>query len=491
MDDAPAEIEIGGQKVPGQIVSVQGSEVAVGIESDFGKTIAQARLITNLWYLLEALRKRFEEALNGQRALDTRLARRLFGLAPTTVASESGGLDLPPSPRLPNDEQLAAIRAVCGSDVHYIWGPPGTGKTQTIGFLVAALLRRSLRVLVVSHTNVATDHAIRNAAELLLDSEDYQSGKLVRFGNISPNVSLPDMVIPDKIVERLGQDLRQRLRTLQAGLAKVESELSALRGVEALLTRRKDALLRVSGLDVNLRRCSQEHDNTKSRRGNLLARLQQEKAKLSEAQNSGRLKRLLRGLDPVKLQVQIANTEAELAVAERSVAAGTSKLGELRASLETARSEEQRYAKESEALLSGYGLDQIGLSARIGKLSKRAEEDAPAIRAVEAELEALLSKILSQAKVIATTLTKATISKQFDEQKFDALVLDEASMAPMPSVFFAAGRATQKAVAVGDFRQLPPICVADGEMAKKWLGRDIFGSLEEIVGGIGFGQLAK
>lgn len=61
MDDAPAEVDIGGQKFSGQIVSVQGSEVAVGIENDCGKSIAEARLITNLWYLLEALRKRYED----------------------------------------------------------------------------------------------------------------------------------------------------------------------------------------------------------------------------------------------------------------------------------------------------------------------------------------------------------------------------------------------------------------------------------------------
>ena len=79
MDDAPAEVEIGGQRFNGQIVSVQGSEVAVAIEHDCGKTIQEARLITNLCYLLEALRKRYEEVLAGQRTLDTRLALELFG----------------------------------------------------------------------------------------------------------------------------------------------------------------------------------------------------------------------------------------------------------------------------------------------------------------------------------------------------------------------------------------------------------------------------
>src|SRR5262249_44735164 len=140
---------------------------------------------------------------SGQRPLDTRLGERLFGFAAAACGSEAGDLELPSSTCILNEEQTAAIRAACASDIHFIWGPPGTGKTQTIGFLIAALLRRNLRILVVSHTNVATDHAIASAAKLLIDTEDYQTGKLVRYGNISPNSSLPEMVVPDKIAERL------------------------------------------------------------------------------------------------------------------------------------------------------------------------------------------------------------------------------------------------------------------------------------------------
>ena len=271
MDDAPAEVEIGGQRFPGQIISVQGSEVAVGIEKDFGKTIDKARLITNLWYLLEALRKRFEEVLMGQRTLDTGLGQRLFGFAPAIARSEVGELNLPSSPICLNAEQLAAIRSACGSDVHFIWGPPGTGKTETIGFLIAALFRCNLRVLVASHTNVATDHAIACAAKLLEDTEDYRSGKLVRFGNISPNSNLPDMVIPDKIVERLGQELKSRLARLQRELEMANSELDTLRRVEAVLVRQKEALQRLAELESNLRRCVQEQEQVKSRESSLVA----------------------------------------------------------------------------------------------------------------------------------------------------------------------------------------------------------------------------
>lgn len=158
----------------------------------------------------------------------------------------------------------------------------------------------------------------------------------------------------------------------------------------------------------------------------------------------------------------------------RSIVAAASKMDDLRVTIDRAQAEIDRCERESQAVLSRYRLDVATLSARIAQLTKRAEELTAAVRAIEAELEALPAKILREAKVIATSLTKATIAKQMDDQKFDVVVVDEASMAPMPSLYFAAGRAAQKAIIVGDFRQFPPIVLAESEMAQKWLGRDIF-----------------
>ena len=474
MDDAPAEVEVGGQRFPGQIISVQGSEVAVGIEYDFGKSIAEARLITNLWYLLEALRKRYEEVLAGQRALDTSLAQKLFGFSAPTSLLDNGELNLPPSENPPNEEQLNSIRAACGGDVHFIWGPPGTGKTQTIGFLIAAMLRRNLRVLVVSHTNIATDNAIEKAATFLEATEDYQSGKLVRYGNISPNSNLPEMVVPEKIAERLGQHLKEQLARRQTELSKIKSSLAEFGKVQGLLNQINENQRKMSELEINFQRSGQEHQNYKAREGELIGQLSEAKNKLAEAQAAGKLKRFFLGLDPTKLQTHIAKVEGDLVVTRNTISAALAKHSQLQSAIKLAADEKRRCENESRVMLSRHGLNAESLSARIGQLTKQADEINVAIRTIEQELEALLAKILREAKVIATSLTKATISKQMDDQKFDAVVVDEASMSPMPSLYFAVGRATQKAIVVGDFRQLPPICIADTTMAEKWLGRDIF-----------------
>jgi hypothetical protein len=122
----------------------------------------------------------------------------------------------------------------------------------------------------------------------------------------------------------------------------------------------------------------------------------------------------------------------------------------IRVAVDRAQAEVNRYAKESQEMLLRHQLDADALLSRIAELTRQAEELTAAIRAIDAELEALLAKILREAKIIATSLTKATISKQMDDQKFDAVLVDEASMAPMPSLYFAAGRATQKVIVVGD-----------------------------------------
>jgi hypothetical protein len=282
------------------------------------------------------------------------------------------------------------------------------------------------------------------------------------------------MVVPNKIVEQLGQQLRQRLLTLQSNLGRIQSELSALRDVENVVTRHKELGRRLEELRLNFHRCQQEHAKAQSRENDLLGQLPKAQARLAEAQSSGKLRRLLRRLNPVKLQAHVLKIETDLSIVRRTITEGSSKLGEFQVAIGTSRNQEERAKEEAHTLLARNNVGADQLSACVQELTAQAEELTAAVRAVEAELEVLMAKILREAKLIATSLTKATISKQIDDQKFDVLIVDEGSMAPMPALYFAAGRASQKAIVVGDFRQLPPISVADTDLTKKWLGRDIF-----------------
>src|SRR5207247_382217 len=221
-----------------------------------------------------------------------------------------------------------------GSDVHVICGPPGTGKTKTIGFLVAALIRRGLRVLIASHTNIATDHAITNVANLLRDSEDYQTGKLVRLGNISPNAEPPDMVIPDKIADQLGKQLKAALLKLQQDLLGVQSELSALREIEELLKRKQELQQKIDALKVSLQKNRREQEQTASLIASLATDIQAAQTRLEQALNAGKFKRFIYGLNPNMSRLRVIDLETQLATARQTIIASTSKFNELLTEIE-------------------------------------------------------------------------------------------------------------------------------------------------------------
>ena len=78
-----------------------------------------------------------------------------------------------------------------GSDVQFVWGPPGTGKTQVLGH-AAAELAGSGRVLVVASTNVAVDEASERIIHILGPGA-VQANRIIRFGageSTSSNESL-------------------------------------------------------------------------------------------------------------------------------------------------------------------------------------------------------------------------------------------------------------------------------------------------------------
>lgn len=85
---------------------------------------------------------------------------------------------------------------------------------------------------------------------------------------------------------------------------------------------------------------------------------------------------------------------------------------------------------------------------------------------------------MGSAKVVLTTVMQLCIGTAFDGvPPFDTVILDEASMVPIPQLLIAAHRARSQFVVAGDFRELAPIALARSEVAETWLHRDAFSLL--------------
>ncbi|MDZ4288501.1 MAG: AAA domain-containing protein, partial [Prosthecobacter sp.] len=141
------------------VVEIEDLSVVLELPKHIGATVPQAKLKTDLTMLLLRLIDRIEtKGLNSYPPAD-----RVLGFTPATLAIQgfdAFNTDL-------NAEQRLAVGSVLGGDTVFIWGPPGTGKTQTIGEIGAQLFTRRKTMLIVSHTNAAVDEALLRIAVAL------------------------------------------------------------------------------------------------------------------------------------------------------------------------------------------------------------------------------------------------------------------------------------------------------------------------------------
>ncbi|MEL6344947.1 MAG: AAA domain-containing protein [Myxococcota bacterium] len=139
--------------------------------------------------------------------------RPMLASALSATTGETTGHALPA-------EGLARLRRASGCAWGVLWGPPGTGKTWTIGRQVAALWP-SRRILVVSTTNRATDGAALSIARALRERHPGLSleRRVVRVGS---GADL-DRFVPERLVSLLvgGEvGLRRTLSNLKQRLAR-------------------------------------------------------------------------------------------------------------------------------------------------------------------------------------------------------------------------------------------------------------------------------
>ena len=208
--------------------------------------------------------------------------------------------------------------------------------------------------------------------------------------------------------------------------------------------------------------------------------------KYQTALAAGTLRRIFGGLNPEKvlkeqsvLETDISQAKLDLINLETLLDASNEKaresIGRLNASHESLR-----------LLCEKWGFTVASAKAQSQPLEEHLSSIVSRITVIENELNELGKKVIEDAEVVGVTLTKLCTGKELADKHFDALILDEASMAPMPYLYVGLKDKTSCCI-VGDFRQLPPICQSREAIAKKWLGRSIFDQCE-ITRTVGAGQ---
>jgi hypothetical protein len=594
--DSPGDLFVLGRRPLDMVVlSIEGLSITLSVVEDLGDFVPRARLQSNLVHLMRRLIDRIESLAERE----NRAGDRALGLATVTGAPIRDSISASLVESL-NPEQLAAVASGLGRDTTFIWGPPGTGKTKTIGSLGAELYRRGRSLLIVSHTNIAVDQALLHVADAL--GGTLTDGSVLRLGQPSDQrlgererlmaethiaersavlierreqvqaelavlskqvIELQQLIDLAEWVDVAHGDLRrwsddlQNLAVAETGAEQARASANDLAAKESdwIETERAatDALELVSergDLGGQLADLDAQHATAEASLTEAQTRLSTEEEVLARSDGSGALMRRWRGLPPPEEQREVVarhqvlvdgaagerdrlaragdETRNQLAALEAQLAAFAQNHGGRPAEVaERAKAEQDRIDEVREraenltaaarkargSLEKTLGdrlsiLQELGISeARSGAAEETLEAIATALslaeartagrdpqrmRAEVAELNTTISRleaeletieealdaveqtVISEATVVATTLTRAYLRDSIQARRFDSVVLDEASMAPIPALWAAAAVADRSVTLVGDHKQLPPIAQATTEAAERWLARDVF-----------------
>lgn len=365
-----------------------------------------------------------------------------------------------------NQEQQSVLEVVGKSSVSYIWGPPGTGKTTTLGSVVAALAEAGKRVLLVSNTNLALDTALEKCAD---------RSSLVKQ-------------LPEGHMLRLGRMVKAELQEKYAD--KIELDLVYEYQAKPLVLERTEAIREKARLEKSIE--DQENKAKESEKHKLLAAapevLREERERISREISSFKKDKKLIRTRLVQLEDELKTSESKTGIGR--LLSGNRKPGQIRIDLDSEHRKDGQLTKsldkkqdrvaeidrllpeaEKDAKDSRRWLEtnESGISSRESLAVSKAQVSkvAERVKAIDEELKNLRKKIVKSARVIACTAYRPLLDRDIAEERFDCVVVDEVSMMPLPLYFSSAYRATERVIVAGDFRQLPPVIKLQGRGASQ------------------------
>ncbi|MFI9818239.1 AAA domain-containing protein [Saccharothrix variisporea] len=417
---------------------------------------------------LVALAEKLEQTTSGDGGLNL------------TAAGWLVGRDLPAAGRCPdperyvrgwptlqlNDRQRDAVVRALGSELTFVWGPPGTGKTEVVGHVVEGNHRQGHRVLFLAPTKVAVDQAVERLCELLSAESGFADGLVQRVGDIavgSLREKYGDRIEPEKIVARLSAALAAEVKAVRDQLQVVDGRL-ALHREHAELARNLAQLREEAGRAArNAADAAVQADHARRE----VARLHAELTAIGVPS----------GLFAARKARRRDELLFQLHVVEQDVA-------NLAARHQFATAEQQRctaQAQAAERKVNAF-LPELAGVAPADELTAMAKNLRDRLETRQEELRTVEEVVRDNCRVMGTTVAKAVQSRYLID-KFDTVVIDEAGMVNLPSAWYAAALAKKRVVVAGDFRQLPAVTRASSDRnateetrshSALWMDRDAF-----------------
>jgi superfamily I DNA and/or RNA helicase len=434
----------------GRYLGEVNSKFVFEVEDDLGTEIIKATIESDPLFLLQ----KQISILTSDTPYNNEIALSSIGLAEYKVVDE-----LKPNKAFMdglNQLQGHALEVVANNSVTFIWGPPGTGKTTTMGSIVAALASLGQKVLLVSNTNLAIDTALERCLDRYEKVKEFASGDMLRLGTmVKPELikKYSSKIDLDALFEIAVAPLRKRIDETSVALGKKRNKISdlkeTLKEYEFHVEKSQgstQAKEKVAGLQKELEELRQMVPK-------LISQIEElERELLISAGKSGIGRILSKTRNPGVIRLDINSAQSKKDQADKSVLRIASEIPQLEK--EVKEIEEQ--TKVSREWLQKHP-EGIKAKNEVEALQKESIADEKLIEDIQEEISSKRLSILQDSKVIACTAYRPLLDKEIASLNFDCVVVDEASMLQLPLYFCAASLASKRIVVAGDFRQLPPI----------------------------------
>ena len=467
-DDLPVELIVGEENIDATIVSVTEKKLTISTDRDFGAILHQATLKIDNSYLIEKLKKVYDEYLEnkvGKINIKT-IKKTLF---------KSKGEVLEKKPKVNkdglNEEQFQAVKQSLGSDIVYIWGPPGTGKTHCLSKVIESFYHEKKKVLLVSNTNAAVDIVVKNLGDRLYKKDkDFNEGSVLRYGDIVNETlykKYGDYVNVDKAAERLSKKLVEERKKFEKIIEELNKKalphkkiLEAFNSIDGTNSKIEKLNYRKNEIQAFLDKSNKwiSEETIEIKRYNKL---------IKEYETKGFFGKMF-SEDPESHEAKINSKKGVIENINQKKKTYPKEIKKINIEITTLKAKSSRFIKLIEKK------DRIKEEKIFNELQEQIDLNAIEVKKIVDQIQQVKSEVLKKCRVLAATATK-TYLKPEDFSEYDVVVIDEASMLILPQAAYAAGLSKDKVVLAGDFMQLPPIISTDErhsefELVSKYLG---------------------
>lgn len=475
-EDASGKLKTASQQFTVSVVAQDANRISLIVEgNNLPKNIPRAVLLVDDTALLRKLADALDKVVANPTSVSP-LATVLFHPAHATVGI--GHLPISSIDAV-GEEKSQIISRACASSLTYIWGPPGTGKTHLIAYLISTLAVLGERVLVTSHTHVAVDQALYAAIKTetepgpLANSPLLQEGKILRIGQTA-DPKIPAAVRLDKVLDSRAQQLQITILELETKIRALSDLVKSNRLQLSKWTRLEKVTQQMNGALQEVKVAEDWHKAKEATTVHAKRAYWQSRQDLERAERAW----FFRNSKVQRATLAVKTTEEDVRVAEESVAKA------IRAVEEAGGLVKDIGGSLAECQTACEGLPRKSeLEDQIGIIEAQVLPLQDEISRLNDQISELQRTIIRDAQVIFCTLTKNYVGKELEGHTFDAVIADEISMALPPMLFLAGGRAKTRVILVGDFLQLPPIIRSDIEVSNQRLGTDTF-QLSRVARGL-------